>query len=314
MTTTDFSTTFVVKQSPQEVFNAITNVRGWWSEEIEGPTTNVQDEFRYHYQDVHQCRIKVVDMIPHQKVVWHIMENNFNFTQNKEEWTDTQVVFEISIHDKGTQLRFAHVGLVPEYECFDLCTKGWTNYINGSLHDLIAQGKGKPNPKQGGFNQQLIDEHTAKKKKSQKALDFQTLLITDASADRILHCVNNIAGWWTENVTGASDNVGDEFTVRFDDVHVSTQRLVEIIPGKKVVWDVTQSRLNFVQNEQEWTNTRITFEALAKDGKTHLRFTHEGLSPEIQCYGACSNAWTDYLHKSLLALINTGKGKPAPKQ
>ena len=41
MTTSDFTTALVVDQTPNEVFNAITNVRGWWSEEIEGGTANL---------------------------------------------------------------------------------------------------------------------------------------------------------------------------------------------------------------------------------------------------------------------------------
>ncbi len=42
MTLTDFSTTLLVDQTPKEVFQAINNVRGWWSEEIEGSTHKLQ--------------------------------------------------------------------------------------------------------------------------------------------------------------------------------------------------------------------------------------------------------------------------------
>ena len=38
-------------------------------------------------------------------------------------------------------------GLVPENECFDICSNSWTNYIQNSLHSLITTGKGKPNGK-----------------------------------------------------------------------------------------------------------------------------------------------------------------------
>ena len=80
MATSDFTTTLLVEQTPTEAFNAINNVRGWWSEEIEGSTDKLNDEFTYHYQDVHRCKMKLTEVIPDKKVVWLVLDNYFNFT------------------------------------------------------------------------------------------------------------------------------------------------------------------------------------------------------------------------------------------
>ena len=150
MTAPDFTTTIVVEQTPKEAFDAITNVRGWWSEEIEGNTSKLHDEFAYHYEDMHRCKMKLIEVIPDSKIVWLVMENYFDFTKDKSEWTGTTIRFEISKPDgkpdsNKTQIRFTHVGLVPEYECYDVCKEGWSNYINKSLRNLITKGKGQPN-------------------------------------------------------------------------------------------------------------------------------------------------------------------------
>jgi hypothetical protein len=42
---------------------------------------------------------------------------------------------------------FTHIGLVPEYECYEACNQGWTHYIQNSLKSLIETGKGLPNAK-----------------------------------------------------------------------------------------------------------------------------------------------------------------------
>lgn len=141
----NFTTAFSVDQTPEEAFAAINHVRGWWSEEIEGSTSKCGDEFTYRYQDAHRCRLKITDFVPGKRVVWRVLDNYFNFTEDKTEWTGTEISFEISRKGQKTEVRFAHLGLVPEYECFEVCSNAWGSYINGSLKSLITAGKGKPN-------------------------------------------------------------------------------------------------------------------------------------------------------------------------
>jgi len=145
MTTKDFTTTILVDKTSKEVFDAINNVRGWWSEEIDGSTDKLNSEFDYHYEDVHRCKIKIVELVPNKKVVWSVLDNYFKFTKDKSEWKGTKIIFEIAEKDNKTEMRFTHQGLVPAYECYEICRDAWTGYIQKSLRNLITAGKGQPN-------------------------------------------------------------------------------------------------------------------------------------------------------------------------
>jgi len=146
----NFTTTITVDRTPEDAFAAINSVRGWWSEEIEGSTDKLGDEWTYRYKVVHICKMKITELIPGKKVVWLVLDNYFNFTQDKTEWKGTEITFEVSKKGDTTEIRFTHLGLVPEYECFDICSNAWGSYVNGSLRSLIATGKGKPNQKEKG--------------------------------------------------------------------------------------------------------------------------------------------------------------------
>ncbi|MHB1605765.1 MAG: SRPBCC family protein [Leptospirales bacterium] len=145
MSDQNFTTAFTVEQSPEDAFSAVNNVRGWWSGDIEGRTEKVGDEFTYRYKDVHHCKIKVIEVLPGKKVVWLVLDNFFDFIKDKSEWKGTKMIFEIAKKGDKTELRFTHLGLVPEYECFDLCSNAWGFYIKESLRSLIATGRGQPN-------------------------------------------------------------------------------------------------------------------------------------------------------------------------
>ncbi|MEV6428805.1 SRPBCC domain-containing protein [Nocardia sp. NPDC051463] len=133
----------MVDRTPDEVFTAINNVRGWWSGEIEGGTSELGDEFTYRYQDFHLSRQRVAESVPGERVVWLVVEGGPHFVEDRTEWKGTSIRFELSEKDAGTEVRFTHLGLVPEYECFDACSDAWGSYINGSLRSLIT-GNGRP--------------------------------------------------------------------------------------------------------------------------------------------------------------------------
>lgn len=139
-----FATTFTVDASPKDVFDAVNNVRGWWAEDIDGDTTTAGSEFTQRYGEMHRCRIRITDAVPGQKVSWLVVENYFSFTEDETEWTGTTINFDITEKDGATEVAFTHQGLVPDYECYDICSNAWGSHINGSLKNLIMTGKGDP--------------------------------------------------------------------------------------------------------------------------------------------------------------------------
>lgn len=141
MTKQDFTTTIVVDQTPEQVFNAVNRPQDWWSGEVKGSAAKLNDEFTYQYEDFHFTRQRVVEMVPDLKVVWLVTECLLNYVEDKHEWVDTKISFEISLVGDKTQLRFTHLGLEPKVECFDSCSSAWTQLIRQGLYSLITTGK-----------------------------------------------------------------------------------------------------------------------------------------------------------------------------
>ncbi len=304
----DFKTAFTVTATPQEVFTAINNVRGWWSENIEGDTDKLDGEFIYHYQDVHRCRVRIVEWIPNKKVVWRVLDNYFKFTKDSREWTGTHIVFEISEKDGKTLLEFTHQGLVPAYECFQICHDAWTHYIQESLKERILTGKGSPAPKDtdGERSEQPVPEAAAPTEQTPSKSICHRLLI-EAPVEKIYSALTTqegLAGWWTPE-TLAKPEVGSILRFSFGPDYVKEMQVVELKPYSKVAWRCLKAF-------EEWIGTTLTFELEPHAKGAVLSFRHDGWAAYTNEFASCTYDWALFF-RSLKFLCETGKGFPYPE-
>src|SRR5215831_4499251 len=98
---------------------------------------------------------------------------------------------------------------------------------------------------------------------------FTASFSVDQTPKEAYAAINNVRGWWSGEIEGDTDKLDAEFSYRYSDVHRSKQKITELIPGKKVVWHVSDSRLSF-RRENEWTGTDIVFDISQKGGKTEV--------------------------------------------
>ena len=161
MSNTEYLTaTMTVDNTPDEVFAAITNVRDWWSKNLIGDSAELHDEFvftddiayagetRKEKQGIPFARFRITEVVPGRRMVWHVVDSDLTFVDDRDEWTDTTVVFDITAGSDDTTLHFTHEGLTEvESECFKECSRGWKFYITQSLPQLIITGTGQPMPK-----------------------------------------------------------------------------------------------------------------------------------------------------------------------
>jgi hypothetical protein len=142
---------------------------------------------------------------------------------------------------------------------------------------------------------------------------YTTTIVVDKTPAEVFNAINNVRGWWSGEFVGSADKLGAEFNYRYKDLHDTTQKVTEFVPGKKIVWHVVKGTLNFLKKDMtEWVGTDIVFEISEKDGKTEVHFTHFGIVPECECYGACSNGWSMLVNRNLRNFIETGEIQPDP--
>lgn len=156
------------------------------------------------------------------------------------------------------------------------------------------------------------DQHSKTQPMENK--NYTSSITVDKDATTTFKAIQNFRAWWSEDIEGHTDQLGETFFYHYKDVHLCKIKLIEERPIKKLVYLVTDNEFNFTKDKTEWMNTKLIFDIAQAGEQTTVTFTHEGLTPQYECYEVCNDAWTSYIQGSLKNFIETGTGKPNGKE
>jgi len=138
--------------------------------------------------------------------------------------------------------------------------------------------------------------------------NFNSSISAKISADEAIKKISNVPGWWGVAFSGNSEKQNDQFIIKMGGDSFFDFTVAELIPGKKIVWLVTDCNMPWYPDKKEWVNTNLIFDIVDNDGETTVNFTHEGLTPEVECYKDCEPGWTHWIKTSLYSYFTTGEG------
>jgi hypothetical protein len=262
-------------RSPEDVFNFVIELSKWWPEEFIGEKIGPGTEFELRTGDEHYSTNRVIEFVPNKKVTW--LTTGSKRKSDDFDWTGTKFIFELIPKNGNTRLTFTYDGIVPEDE-----------------QERLTQ----------------ICDHCIKDRLYNFMQSATAMIEVARPADEVFKVITTgVSKWWGgKDLSGSSIEPGDEFIVDHPGAHYSKQKLIEVIPGKRVVWLVTESKLDWLEKDKsEWTDTKMIFEISAGPYSTVLRFTHYGLVPEKECYDRCRQGWDMVIRDWLYRYITYGK-------
>jgi len=112
--------------------------------------------------------------------------------------------------------------------------------------------------------------------------------------------INGLSNWWTTQTTGDAA-LGGVLQFDFGNITGAEMKVIKLKANEKVTWECVGSPYG-------WVGNILTFLLDENDGKTRVRFSHDGWAEQDDFYGGCSFSWGRYM-ESLRQFCQTGKGE-----
>ena len=281
--------TLELPKTTAQAFTDLLDLSKWWPEDFIGGEIRLDTEFVLKTSDGHISKNKVIELVPDKRLVW--LTTSSQRKSDGFDWSGTKFIFDLAPRGGHTELTFTYDGVVLEDQVETL-VQVCEMCIKEMFYSFAVNGISK----QDALNRELQNK------------SFTTTIEVINPPQEIFHRITaDVAKWWGgKDYSGRSVTLNDEFTVNHPGAHYSKQRLVEVIPDKKVVWLVTGSKLTWLHNQEEWTNTKMIFDISSRGHSHILHFTHEGLVPAMESYARCSEGWNMVIKDWLYTLIMYG--------
>ena len=120
--------------------------------------------------------------------------------------------------------------------------------------------------------------------------DFVSRITAEIGANEAIKKISHVPAWWGVTFTGNAEKQNDEFTVKMGGDSFFNFTVTELIPGKRVVWLVTDCNMPWYSDKKEWADTRLIFDLDEHNGITALNFTHKALRRTWNVTGTVNRA------------------------
>lgn len=148
-----------------------------------------------------------------------------------------------------------------------------------------------------------------------KASSYKTNGKVEEPAQEVFKALTEeISLWWSTVYSGEAKKAGDQFRVEFNKTFM--EFTIEEAAANKIVWLCTDiyNDIPQAENKTEWIGTRVIWEIQpVTESSAQITLTHDGLTPELECFEICEGGWNFYFG-SLLSLLNKGKGMAFPNE
>lgn len=111
--------------------------------------------------------------------------------------------------------------------------------------------------------------------------------------------IGGLSNWWTKATSGSASK-GGVIQFRFGDVGPD-MKVKEMQPNESIAWEC-------VASPHGWVGHTLTIRLDENEGKTRVRFSHDGWAVQDDFYAICNFTWGRYM-ESLRQFCQTGKGE-----
>src|SRR4051812_44676878 len=98
--------------SAKAAFENINNVAGWWTKNIEDNSKKLNDVFTVRFGETF-VTFQITEFVSYKKIAWLVTDCNLHWLNDKKEWNNTKIDWQISEEDDATKITMTHDGLIP---------------------------------------------------------------------------------------------------------------------------------------------------------------------------------------------------------